>query len=837
MILRPLLPLLISTTLAAALHASIQSDIGYTQLKEEYGAALPDGSNLTMLQVEAPNSSGNWRPAVSGGIAYVKIAYPMDATLCSGTSSHANQVAANFASSTVSVLPKLGSLLSSSGARYRTISLQAGLFRSPTTATWDVENHSYVGTSTTYDVTNLRLMDYRIDRDGVTVCVALMNGTAPMTPLWGNTYNTITVGTYTGQHTRGGTAMEGSGRQKPDLVGSVAYTSYSTPVVASAAGFLIAETKRTASLAVAKDPRVVKALLMAGATKERFTTWSHTPAQPLDPIYGAGQVSVYNSYKALVAGRQPAGTEWRNTRGWDLGKSGTNAVYYFEVPAGQTMKFSTVLTWHRSLSTSDYWVFNASLADLNLRLRNSNTSFALGTVVAESRSGLDNVEHIYCPTLPAGKYALEVTGPAGTTYGIAWNGILSGGNVSAPTPTDTATSTVVAPSITTQPVSQSVTAGDAARFSVAATGTSPTYQWYKNGTALTGATGSSLAIAATSTSDAGSYTVAVKNSSGSVTSAAATLTVRAASVGAEAPAANELIPASFSARGQNGTKEGTAMLFDHNATTKWLDFSGTTWVQVDLGSAAQLTSYSLTSANDTSSRDPYTWTVSGSNDGVTWTAIETRTGQTFATRNLQRDFVLSTPSAAYQYFRFDITCRSGTTTQLAELKLLGASSSASKVADAPVVSEPEVAPAPDTTPATELAELTPASISARGQNGTKEGAAMLFDHTDSTKWLDFSGTTWVQVAFTAPHSLESYSLTSANDYVNRDPASWTVSGSNDGVTWTVIETRTGETFASRKLQRDFVLNAPSAAYQYFRIEMTCKSGSTTQLAELELWGR
>src|SRR5207302_2586989 len=46
----------------------------------------------------------------------------------------------------------------------------------------------------------------------------------------------------------------------------------------------------------------------------------------------------------------------------------------------------------------------------------------------------------------------------------------------------------VAPSITTQPISQTVTAGQTATFSVLATGTaSLSYQWRKSGTNITGA--------------------------------------------------------------------------------------------------------------------------------------------------------------------------------------------------------------------------------------------------------------------------------------------------------------------------------------------------------------
>ena len=85
-----------------------------------------------------------------------------------------------------------------------------------------------------------------------------------------------------------------------------------------------------------------------------------------------------------------------------------------------------------------------------------------------------------------------------------------------------------APIITGQPVSQTVNVGSAVTFSVTATGTEPlSYQWYKNSTAISGATGSSYTINSVKTGDAGSYYVIVSNNIGSATSSVATLTVNA----------------------------------------------------------------------------------------------------------------------------------------------------------------------------------------------------------------------------------------------------------------------------------------------------------------------
>ena len=88
-----------------------------------------------------------------------------------------------------------------------------------------------------------------------------------------------------------------------------------------------------------------------------------------------------------------------------------------------------------------------------------------------------------------------------------------------------------APSITAQPQSASVSAGQTATFSVTASGTAPlSYQWNKNGSAISGATSASYTTPATTTADSGtSFTVTVSNSAGNVTSNAAALTVNLAS--------------------------------------------------------------------------------------------------------------------------------------------------------------------------------------------------------------------------------------------------------------------------------------------------------------------
>jgi hypothetical protein len=82
------------------------------------------------------------------------------------------------------------------------------------------------------------------------------------------------------------------------------------------------------------------------------------------------------------------------------------------------------------------------------------------------------------------------------------------------------------PMISTQPESQSVTAGSIASLNVAATGTEPLgYAWYFNGSRINGATNATLAFTNVQLFDAGDYRVIVTNLVGAATSSAAALNV------------------------------------------------------------------------------------------------------------------------------------------------------------------------------------------------------------------------------------------------------------------------------------------------------------------------
>ena len=155
----------------------------------------------------------------------------------------------------------------------------------------------------------------------------------------------------------------------------------------------------------------------------------------------------------------------------------------------------------------------------------------------------------------------------------------------------TVTAAVVAPGLGVQPAAQSVTAPAAAVFSVTVTGTAPAYQWQRstdNGATwsdIAGATGTSHDVGATDPSMNGlQYRVRVSNSAGSVTSAAATLSVQAAPVAAAftTQPANQTVVAGSAAAFTVAATGTPAPTLQWQRSTD----GGSTWVNIATATAA-----------------------------------------------------------------------------------------------------------------------------------------------------------------------------------------------------------------------------------------------------------
>ena len=257
---------------------------------------------------------------------------------------------------------------------------------------------------------------------GVLLVAAAGESGTPAPP--GTSYNTISVAAYSsGADSASGPTMD-NGRCKPDLSAPDANTSFAAPQVAGSAAVLMQAGLRGdggPNTNAAVNMRTLKALLLNGAVKP--AGWTNSAKTPLDARYGAGMLNLFNSYRQLAGGRHTnfvvtsvtasaahPPTTATNTigvlSGWDFNTNNSTASadainhYCFNVTnsAGKgNFLASATLVWNRQ---------NGSSTINNLRLYLYNT--ANSNLVACSTSAVDNVQHLWLPSLAPGRYDLQV---------------------------------------------------------------------------------------------------------------------------------------------------------------------------------------------------------------------------------------------------------------------------------------------------------------------------------------------------------------------------------------------------------------------------------------------
>jgi hypothetical protein len=439
-----------------------QAAVGFEQLLQARGAATPTGHGVAVSQVEAPEgdaATGRYWPDTTSpeftaaGDPFSQAVQFIDGSGFAhfGVSNHAGTTVGRWYYGNFFGLAKGANEVTVYDAnRWLPDQLQYGAGSGdPAVQPFKVQSHAWVGSlqNTTNDLSALRRYDYVIDRDEVTAVVGANNNSSPPSPtqahpnLFAHSYNAIVVGRTDSAHSRGtASSLYGPGRYRPDIVSPAGVTSAATGQISSAATLI-------RDVAVGTDAdrsETTKAILMAGATKQEFAAfvepttsvanpWNRTSTRPLDDIFGAGELNVFNSYLMTVGGRTagstvPGSTSTVDNFGWDYqdrkSQPGVGDIYYnFQIPAGSTAtELSIMLAWNVKITdTNPGAPFNPtdSLQNLDLRLYNSTSSF-LGSQVDQSVSTVDNVEHIYQTNLGPGTYTLAVSGAGGWDYGLAW---------------------------------------------------------------------------------------------------------------------------------------------------------------------------------------------------------------------------------------------------------------------------------------------------------------------------------------------------------------------------------------------------------------------------------
>jgi hypothetical protein len=184
-----------------------------------------------------------------------------------------------------------------------------------------------------------------------------------------------------------------------------------------------------------------------------------------------------------------------------------------------------------------------------------------------------------------------------------------------------------APFISVNPASAFAAVGQNAAFSGQVIGSLPlTYQWFRNGTAISGATKATLSLTNLAVAMAGDYTLQASNSAGSVTTVAAHLTVNQPVPGlfntgvddAGAPLDDGLIDSHYllitnpQYEGQQDTVVEDSTVFPISDGTWLRDTDTSKWIGPELNTAADAIGiYTYRTVVDLTGRDPKTVVILG----------------------------------------------------------------------------------------------------------------------------------------------------------------------------------------------------------------------------------
>ncbi|MDP1833154.1 MAG: immunoglobulin domain-containing protein [Geothrix sp.] len=309
------------------------------------------------------------------------------------------------------------------------------------------------------------------------------------------------------QWKKGGTAITTGGT-------SASYTTPATVLADSGSSFTVTVTN------------------VAGAVTSTAATLTVNPAPPTittQPTSQTVTAPAAATFTVVAAGSAPLTYQWKQGATAITGATSASYTRSATTLADNGASFTVTVTNAQGTVTSSAAVLTVQAAPVFITQPAGGTVTA-GTAVTFTAAATGNPAPAYQwykgTTLLTGQTAATLTIPSATLADAGSYTVTATNTVGSVTSSAAVLVVNQAPIFTTQPASQTIVSGQPVTFSVTATGFPvPTYQWNKNGTAVSGQTNSSYTIAAVAPADAGSYTVDVTNTLGTVTSNAAVLTV------------------------------------------------------------------------------------------------------------------------------------------------------------------------------------------------------------------------------------------------------------------------------------------------------------------------
>ena len=221
--------------------------------------------------------------------------------------------------------------------------------------------------------------------------------------------------------------------------------------------------------------------------------------------------------------------------------------------------------------------------------------------------------------------------------------------------------------------------------------------------------------------------------------------------------------------------------------------------------------YSLVCADD-ANLDPQSITLFGYNESGEETQISNKE-LTFPARGSRLTFTTST-TKLFKSFKLQVGEENGGSVRLADFELYGAA-----IAE---TGDPSL--------------LAPSLVEASAIGLTNSELIGRINDGNRTTCYRAAFTESVSITFTydQPVSINTYGITAAKNEPTRDPADWTFEGSNDGTTWTQLDSRAAQTFSNRYATQFYSVEA-SESYSHYRLNITATNGANQlQIGEIQL---
>ena len=127
------------------------------------------------------------------------------------------------------------------------------------------------------------------------------------------------------------------------------------------------------------------------------------------------------------------------------------------------------------------------------------------------------------------------------------------------------------------------------------------------------------------------------------------------------------------------------------------------------------------------------------------------------------------------------------------------------------------------------------TASHNGFNG--EGFANAIDNKSDNKFctrITVGDEVWLRYVSTKNARITSYTIASANDAPDRDPKNWVLEGSNDGNTWTVIDTQTDQVFNNRFEPKSYAVYN-NQVFGIFRLRVQSLKSANSDIFQISEW--